>query len=454
MSEHNPKYQKLKAPRALRHTALRHIGRSAVLEEPFMPRLMRFTIITISLFLGVFVAWASFTDVSEVTRAEGDVVPNGYVQVVQHLEGGIVSDILVSEGEMVTSGDVLLRLDGAGAREDLARYEAQMRGLKMEAERMRAYLDNRVPDFERHHTSDGNTASLADQHRYYESMVEARQKEAEIIRSQIVQKKEIVRSLESKRGTLASNLKISRESLSALKTLLDKGLANRFRYLSKQEEVNLLRGQLAETDTEIARAQEGIAEYEQRLASLEAGYDDQAAQELNRVENEMAQLDEVLSKLRKRVERLEVRAPTQGLVKGLEVHTIGGVVAAGQKILEIVPMDEQMIVEAKISTSDVGHLRIGQPVQVKVHSYDFVRYGMVDGTLEAISPTTFIDKMNKTYYRARVVLNQPYVGHDASTNYILPGMTVEADIITGTKTVLEYLLKPIHIAARSAMHER
>lgn len=432
--------------------SLRHIGRSGVLDEPYMPRLMQYAIVVITLGLSAFVGWASATEVDEVTRAEGDVVPNGYVQLVQHLEGGIVSDILVKEGQMVEEGQVLVTLNGAGAAEDLGKNMAQLRGLQIEAERLRAFLEKRQPDFA--HIGNVKEADIISQQRYYASMMGARAKEADIISSQIEQKKQTVHSLQSRRGTLWSSLKLADEGLAAIKTLLDKGLANRFRYLSQKEDVNLIRGQLAEVNSNIKMAKQGIAEYEQRLDSLAANYHDQASQKLHDVESDIAQLQEVLIKMRARVARLEVRAPHRGLVKGLEVHTIGGVMGAGEKLLEIVPMDEQMVVEAKVSTSDVGHVRVGQPVQIKVHSYDFVRYGMVGGTLESISPMTFVDKFNKTYYRAKIILQQPHVGEDPERNLILPGMTVEADIMTGTKTVLDYLLKPIHVAASTALRER
>lgn len=447
----NNTHNSLKAPRAMRQPALRHVGRSGVLDEPYMPQLMRYTIIVLAVSLFCFVSWASATTVDEVTRAEGDVVPTGYVQVVQHLEGGIVTDILVEEGELVEKGDVLIRLNGVGAAEDLAKSRAQLRGLKAEQERLQAFLDGREPDFS---DSEGAPEDIASQQRYFDTMMDARAQEAEVIRSQISQKRAMLKSLESRRRTLSGNLKLAEEGLAAMKTLLDKGLANRFRYLSQQEDTNLIRGQLTEVNSEITAAHNGIEEYQGRLESLSANYRDQASKQLHTVNNDIAQLEEVTAKLRGRVERLEVRAPTRGLVKGLEVHTVGGVLGAGENILEIVPMDEQMIVEAKVSTSDVGHVRVGQPVQVKVHSYDFVRYGMVQGTLESISPMTFIDKFNKTYYRARIILQQPYVGDNPEANYILPGMTVEADIMTGSKTVLDYLLKPIHVAASTALRER
>lgn len=441
----------IKAPRAMRQPALKHIGRTAVLEEPFTPKLMRFSIIAITITLACFLIWASTTEVSEVTRAEGEVVPSGYVQVVQHLEGGVVSEILVNEGEMVDKGQPILRLDGAGAREDLARAQNELRGLKIEEERLHALLEDREPNFEG--LAPENSASQIQQ-RSFDATVAARENEASIIREQIGQKREAVRSLEARRVALGNNVKLSEESLAALQTLLEKGLANRFRYLSQQEETNALRGQLAEVNSQITSAKQGIGEYEQRLSSLGANYRDQAAQSASRVENEIAQLEDTITKLNNRVERLEVRAPTRGLVKGMQVHTVGAVVGSGQQIAEIVPVDEQMVVEAKVSTSDVGHIRVGQLVQVKVHSFDFVRYGMIEGTLESISPTTFIDKMNKTYYRARVILRQPHVGENPKANLILPGMTVETDIMTGTKTVMDYLLKPIHVATANAMHER
>ena len=437
--------------KTVRHGALKSIGRSIMLEEASIPQLMRYTIYVISGMVACFSVWSAVTEIGEVTRAEGEVIPSNYVQVVQHLEGGIVSAILVQEGEVVDKGQPLLRLQGVGVEEDFAKHQIALNSLKQDAESLRAFMDGRNPDFLSITTSK-NEAN--DQERFYKAKLDAKQKEAEVLRSQSGQKREAVRSLQTRRDTIIQNLKLSEETLGALKTLLDKGLANRFRYLEQQESTNQLRGQLAEINTEISSAQQGYAEYQQRSAALAAGYHDQAAQDLNKIESQIRQEEESLSKIKERVDRLEVRSPSRGIVKSLEIHTVGGIVGAGEKILEIVPLDDQIVVEAKISTSDVGHLKVGQPVQIKVHSYDFVRYGMVPGTLESISPTTFIDKTNKTYYRARVLLQQPYVGRNPHNNAILPGMTVEADISTGSKTVLSYLMKPIHAATSSALQER
>lgn len=368
-----------------RPPALKNIGRSIMMEEPFIPQLMRFSIMAITATLLCFLVWASTTEITEVTRAEGEVVPSGYVQVVQHLEGGIVSDILVSEGEMVEKGQLMIRLDETRALENLARTQNELLALKIEQERAHALLENHEPNFK---GLVSENESYANQQRSFDATVSAREKEASVIRQQISQKHEMVRSLEQRRE------------------------------------------QLSVVNTQIVAAKQGISEFEQRLASLGENHRDQAAK------------------------RFEIRAPTRGLVKSLEVHTVGAVIGAGQQIMEIVPVDTQMIVEAKVSTSDIGHVQVGQMVKIKVHSFDFVRYGIVEGTLESISPTTFIDKSNKAYYRAKIILRQPYVGQNSRANLILPGMTVESDIMTGQKTVMDYLLKPIHVAAQTAMQER
>ncbi|MBU0859625.1 MAG: HlyD family efflux transporter periplasmic adaptor subunit, partial [Alphaproteobacteria bacterium] len=155
-----------------------------------------------------------------------------------------------------------------------------------------------------------------------------------------------------------------------------------------------------------------------------------------------------------RVQRLAVKAPVNGLVKGLSVNTIGGVVQPGQALMEIIPMDENLVVEVRIPPRYIGPLKVGQAVQVKVSSYDFSRYGSVTGTLDFISATTFIGENGERFYRGRVLLDKNFVGAPAQKNILMPGMTVMADIVTGNKTILEYLLKPVHRAMLSSFSER
>jgi membrane fusion protein, adhesin transport system len=199
--------------------------------------------------------------------------------------------------------------------------------------------------------------------------------------------------------------------------------------------------------------QAAIREYQDRLSSLDAGFTDDASQKLDGILAAQAQNRELAAKIRERVDRLGVRAPVHGTVKGLTVNTTGNVVQPGQTLMEILPADAPLVVSLKIPPQYIGHIRPGQSVQVKFSSFDFSRYGALPGTLEFISAASFSGERGERYFQGRVQLARNYVGED-SRNIIIPGMTVMADIITGDKTVLQYLLKPIRNTISTAFIER
>lgn len=434
-----------------RSEQLRYLPQSVKMEEAVNPHIMRLTTMLVSGAILFFILWASFAQVSEVTRAEGEVVPQGFVQVVQHLDGGLVREILTGEGDLVQEGQILVRIDDGGARQDLAEAEALQRSLEMQSQRLQAFVEGREPDFS---AFAEDVVAVEKQRRVFASMTEARKKELRVVKDQIAQKRDMLDTLTARQDTIQKNIKIAEELMAMNEDLKDKGSVSQKDYLEAKRQLNDLQGDLAEVLADIAGAQNALAEFGNRLSSLEAGNRDEAYTQLDAIEAELEQNHEVLAKLRSRVERLDIRAPVMGIVKGLSLNTIGGVVEPGRTLMEIVPVDKTLVVEARIRPSDIGHVKIGQDVRVKVKSFDFSRYGAVDGTLEFLTATTFLDDRNMPYYRGRISLSQSYVGNAVSRNIVLPGMTVEADIVTGKKTILAYLLKPIHLSLRTALSER
>ena len=231
------------------------------------------------------------------------------------------------------------------------------------------------------------------------------------------------------------------------------GTVSRKDLIDSQRDVNRLEGEVRSITAQISEAEKAISEFEYRLQTLSAKTKDDALKELEEVETQISQNKETLLKLKERVDRQSVRAPVRGLVKDLRVNSIGGVIGAGQPIMEIVPLDSSLIVEVRIKPREIGNLKVGQPARVKVSAYDFSRYGVVEGELTFISAATFVDN-DETFYKGRIKLSQNYVGKDPKRNLILPGMVVEADVITGQKTILSYLLKPIHLSLDTAFRER
>ncbi len=430
---------------------LRYLPQSVKMEEAVNPHIVRLTMMLISIAILIFILWSSFTEINEMARAEGEVVPQGFVQVVQHLDGGLVREILTGEGDLVEEGQILVRIDDGGARQDLAESQALQNSLEMQSERLHAFVENREPDFS---TFGKNKEFVEKQQRIFYSMINARKKERNVIEDQIIQKHEILNTLKARQNTLTKNIEIAEELMDMSEQLKIKGSVSKKDYLETKQTLNDLQGDMAVAQADIAGAQSTLAEYGSRLSSLDARHQDEVYIQLDGIESQLKQNYEVITKLKSRAARLDIRAPVTGIVKGLKLNTIGGVVEPGRTFMEIVPIDKTLVVEARILPSDIGHVKVGQNVRIKVRSFDFSRYGALDGTLDFITATTFLDDQNTPYYRGRIILSQNFVGKFSGRNIILPGMTVEADIVTGKKTILAYLLKPIHLSLRSALSER
>ena len=434
-----------------REKQTRYLSQAIQLEEAVNPHIIRATMGMVSLAILAFVVWTAFTNVNEIARTPGEVVPAGYQQTVQHLEGGMVKQIHVQEGDVVQKGDLLLTLDAEGLAEDLERARSKQMTLNVQAERLRAFIEAREPDFKSLGVFSDD--ALTDQETFFKGMKSARDGEAEIIREQIAEKKQTQSSLQSDLETAQANLNIAQEMYQRRQKLNKQGYASDMQLLADRQKVNDLKGQIKRIESQMVIADTAIREYESRLDSLSARHTDESNERLDVILAEADQNAKIIEKLEQRLTRLEIRAPTEGLIKGLAVNTIGAVVTPAETIMEIVPLGESLQVEVKISPQDIGHLAVGQDVQVKFSTYDFSRYGVIKGELSQISASTFTGDAGERYYRGRILLNKNYVGGN-DKNVILPGMTVMADVITGEKTILQYLLKPIHLSLKTAFTER
>lgn len=436
---------------AKREKQTRYLSQAIQLEESVNPHIVRATMSMVSLALFAFIAWAGFTNINEVARTPGEVVPHGNQQTVQHLEGGIVKAINVREGDVVDAGQTLITMDDSIIKEDFERAKSKQLYLQQQVERLRAFSENRELDFSGF--SGTTKASIADQKSFFEDMRDAREKEARIIRDQITQKQQFVESLRADIKTAQGNLKIAQNMYQRRLKLNAQGYSSDMQLLNDERSVNEAKGEISRLENRVVVSLTEIEEFEGRLESLSARHRDEASEKLDQMLADVAQNAELIEKLEERIGRLQIRAPVTGLIKGLEVNTVGAVIQPGQAILEIVPLEKSLEVAVKISPKDIGHLEIGQPVQVKFSTFDFSRYGSVQGRLDYISATTFSEDNGDRYYRGRVLLNRDYVGGNPD-NVILPGMTVMADVITGEKTILQYMLKPIHISMKTAFTER
>lgn len=365
--------------------------------------------------LAVFLAWAWYFPLVQVSSGQGTVVPSSREQVIQSLEGGIVTAISVKEGDMVEKGQTIARLDPTRSASNVEEAAAKYHAAIAAAARLRAELDGRA-------TVDFPTALSGDE------FDELRRNELALFRSRR-------NSLKEALSGLTEGLELTRQELEIAQKLQETGAASRV-------EVIRLRREAAQTELEIAR--------------LQADARVQAGEELQRVNAEAEVQASVMRGRSDQLARLVFQAPMRGIVKDIAVTTIGGVVPPGGNLMTIVPMDDQLLVEARISPRDIAFIHPGQEAQVKLSAYDYAIFGGLSGEVVTISPNTVRDEINpdQVYYRAYIRTREDFLTNKAGTRFpIVPGMIATVDIRTGQKTVWQYLVKPFN-RAQEALRER
>lgn len=428
------------------------LAQSIRLEESGPSRLLNVAIGSIVTILILFIVWASITSVGEVASASGEVTPVGSIKRVQHLEGGIVSAIYVRDGDLVQQGQVLMNLANGATAPELEQMQARLVALELQESQLDALTH-------------GGEAAPASKDKRFGALAATQASLLQSKRDQLESAIDMLeRQLEQRRADLAQQLQqanrvreeiaILEEQILVRSTLVAKGFSSRMALLDQKRERARVQTQLAEIDGQIERSHSAIKEAQARIAEERARSRRDTSQEIGNVRGQIAELREALARADDRVKRLAVRAPVRGIVSGLQTETIGGVIAPGSTILEVMPVDALLVVEARVAPKDIGFVRDGQAVTVKVLTYDYTRFGTIDGRIDTISPTTLFDEKGVPYYRARIGLKRNFVGSDPRRNLVIPGMTVMADIHTGEKTVLAYLLKPLALATGEALHER
>jgi|APTNR8051073442_1049403.scaffolds.fasta_scaffold05829_3 HlyD family secretion protein/adhesin transport system membrane fusion protein len=437
------------APRS--DTLIKLLSQPLMLEECGPPKALTHLLWLIGGLVFGGILLLAFTTVSETALTRGQVVPAGSVNVVQHLEGGIVEAVLVEEGEIVDQGAPLMRLRRTAAQSDLDELRVREMALALRAERLRAFAEGREPDF----SAGANFPELVDEQRAaFDAQDKARQSQKDVLQARIDQKDAHVALLQQNIESTKEQVAILKEVLTMRETLLKKGLVSRILYLDNKSALARTEGELASLSGQLTEGRAALAEAENSLAELETTLQREAQNSVEAVSGELAEVRERLNKHEDRVARLEITAPVRGIVKGITRRTLGAVVGAGEPLMEIVPLDDQLIAEVRIEPRDIGHVKVGQPARVNITAYDTARLGTVDGELRHVSASTFSDVDGGHFYKGRLELDKAYVGGNPDANPVLPGMVVEADIVTGERTLLTYMLKPLNRALDRSFNER
>nr|WP_320049321.1 HlyD family type I secretion periplasmic adaptor subunit [uncultured Desulfuromonas sp.] len=407
----------------------------------------------IVLFMVIFVLWAHFTVLDEVTRGQGQVIPSQRVQIIQHLEGGIIEEILVEENQIIEKGDVLVRIRNTVAASQYR--DAANTALEHEAAiaRLTAEAEGSALEFPEQMKQE-HPELVSDQRSIFEARQAQLTLEVNVLDSQYQQKQQEIRELLSRQKKLEQGLELAREQLNIATPLVEQDLYPRVDYLSLKRDVSNMEGDLNVVNLTIPRIREAAREAQRRIAQRQAQYHTEVLNEINQRRLELISLREAIAAGEDRVTRTDVRSPVRGTVKQLIVNTVGGVIRPGEPILEVVPLDDALLVEVQIRPADIAFLYPGQPAKIKLTAYDFSIYGGLDGYVEQISADTIVNERKESFYRVKLRTKEKALTYKGTKLPIIPGMTASVDILTGKKSVLSYLLKPILKAKQTALRER
>ncbi|CAE6909943.1 Membrane fusion protein (MFP) family protein [Pseudomonas marincola] len=417
------------------------------------PWLSRVTLWVVCACLVAAVVWAKFAILEEVTTGQGKAIPSSKIQVIQNLEGGIVSEIFVREGQVVEKGDVLLRLDDTRFLSNKGESDADRLALIARIERLTAEAEGRPLKMPEEIASKAPQLAL-DEEGLYRSRQDRLQSEQRTLGEQLRQKQQELAEYRSKAQQYSSGLGLVQQELNMSQPLVKSGAISQVEILRLRRTAVEMRGSLDATKLAIPRAESAINEIKSKVDESELAFRSDAFKELNDARTELKKLSASTEAIDDRVSRTTVVSPVRGIVKQLKVNTIGGVVQPGNDMIEIVPLDDNLLIEAKVRPQDVAFLHPGQKAMVKFSAYDYTIYGGLKANLELISADTITDDEGNSFYLIQVRTEKSHLGGDDHPLTIIPGMIATVDIVTGEKSVLDYLLKPVLKARTEALRER
>ena len=411
-------------------------------------------LVSLFAFFGVFVLWASFATLDETARGEGQIIPAGEVQVIQNLEGGIVDAFMFKEGDTVKKDDVIMRLRDVGAQSDLGSNEAKYLGLMASIIRLQAEVDGKtVLEFPDDIVKKA-PQSVTEELNAFRANKDKLQGQIMVLDQQLSQRKQEVRELTTKSGDLAGVIRLSQQEMEMTRPLVEKGSAPRIELIQLERGIKEKQTELNGVRSAIPRAQSAIAEAEARISEIKKSGIADSQMELAAKTAEMSTVKQTLGALEDKKDRTDIRSPVNGTIKDLKINTVGGVVRPGDPVAEIVPMDDNLLVEAKIRPSDIARLRPGLPAMVKITAYDFTIYGGLKGEVSDISADTIKNEKGEFFYRVKIRTKENSLRRKGEVLPIIPGMIATVDVQTGRKTVMEYLMKPFFKTVENSMNEK
>jgi adhesin transport system membrane fusion protein len=414
------------------------------------PLRARYLLRAIGIILLALLLWATFATVDEVARGSGKVIPSRQVQVVQAVDGGVVADILVREGQMVEAGQSLFLIDETRFVSSLRENRVQYLALLAKAARLRALAEN-TPFVLPPAIVKEDPKLVEEERRMYDARRNELEAQLSIARQQLTQRNQELVEVRSRKEQAAQGYDLTARELAMTKPLAASGAVSDVELLRLERDVGRYRGERDQASAQIARLQSSIAEASRKVQELEIVFRNQMRNELGETVAQLNSLSEGSTALSDRVQHANIKSPVKGTVKRLLVTTVGGVLQPGKEIVEIVPTEDDLLLETRISPRDIAFLWPGQKATVRFTAYDFAIYGGLEAVVDNIAADTVTDDDGNAYYLVRVRTLKSSLGKELP---IIPGMVAEVDVMTGKKSVLAYLLKPVTRAKSRAFTER
>jgi len=404
----------------------------------------------IMLFTLIFIVWATLSEVDETVHGSGTVVPSGQTKIIQHLEGGIIKNIYVKEGESVKAGQPLFRLSQAFFLSDQKEKQIDLLALKAQELRLKAEIAEKTSIKFSKNAKEKIPHIIANQQNIFRANRQSFKDELDLLEDTINKKNLEITQMKNKLHNLDMELKIAKENVSIQETLVKQGASSRQMYLNELGKKQSLITERQSLQNSIPIIKEELNETKQKFENFKSKKHAEQLEELGDVRLSISKLSERSKANSDREVRKTIKSPVNGTIKKVHFHTIGGIVQAGDPVVEITPVGDSLMIVGEIKTSDRARVWIGQKVSVSISAFDFSRYGALDGTLVAISPDSFTNEKGISFYEVKVTTSKASFGE---SEIVLPGMSAEINILTGKKTIMEYILKPLKDIKHNALRE-
>ena len=439
------------------------ISPTSLIEEGEPSSIIRGTAICIISIVVVFILWSALTTIRETTTARGEVKPLKNIPVLQNISGGIVKSVLIKNGDYVEKDQAIIILDPTVAKTELNKFRSQQVKLLLDKTRLVSYTENvtfkkinwgsnlkNIPYSLKKETLN---ILIKDQKKLFEQQEKQIMHKLAVIEKQIDQQKTALKRFQKNKDSADKQFKLFSKELGMYKKLKSKRYVSERDYLIAQRNLNESLDRLETIKAQIVGTNQSLQESKNRLSEIKSSLNENALQQLNETNYKLLDIEHTIKQLMTIAEHQEIKAPDGGVIKGLELHP-GSVIEAGKALADIIPLQQEFIAEVKVPAGKIGHIKIGDQAKIKVMAYDFARYGSIPGKVTSISAYTFSEKDDPPYYKVTILLNKNYVGKNKDANILRAGMTIEANVITGEKSLLSYLTKPIFRSANTAFREK